>query len=57
MKSGILGICQDCSGIKNGRRILLYSLETLREQQATLLRFLVVEFTSCAEIGIDLWGF
>jgi hypothetical protein len=57
MKGGILGICQDCSGIKNGRRILLYSLETLREQQTTLLRFLVVEITSCAEIGIDLWGF
>jgi hypothetical protein len=56
MNSGIPSIRQDCSGIKNGRCILLYSLETLREQQTTLLRILAVKFASGAEIGIELWG-
>jgi hypothetical protein len=37
--------------------MLLCSLEMLREQQTTLLGILAVESTSCAEIGIDLWGF
>jgi hypothetical protein len=57
MKSGMLANSQCYSDAKNGRRILLYSLETHREQQTTLLRVVAVELTSCAEIGIGHWYF